>query len=162
MATMMTVILKIPSFDAESKPTREELCKTIPEYVRNRFYESLSNDDEVYLADADNEVVFGGDNPNGIKLLASNWNEDIRRKTIRAIGNWLASGEICQLDSPYSYALKREVMAADNCFYPFSEKMAIVCDESNHSQMQPLIPDDMLNDLLKNTADYCTVVIFPK
>ena len=101
-------------------------------HVLKDAYNEEADDDEAYLAIdhvADDDIIFGSDNPQAILDAAKEWNILLQDNLREALNGYVVSfnknkghdNPTAVLDNTATYELKKAAMAVDNDFYAFAD-----------------------------------------
>lgn len=164
----MIILCKTPDY-LKDEPNDLVLNKTLSMLYDE--YCEYTDDSEAYLVTdyvSLDDVIFGKDQPEQLKKIAKHWNDDIYSELIAALKSFITSsgGTLDALtpiainsDSWELYRLKKAVIAANNDWHDFADKMTYICTQNGNAFFNPLLTEENLNDILMHPEEYIVVEV---
>ena len=145
-----------PKTEAEISP---EICGVVLSAIQEPFDEEKQNE-EAYIKDILNAdyFTFGSLNPRAIIDKVTDWNDSIRRRIIRGIGDVILEG--VKLDSLAMYELANATREGSDIFYDCAEMAALYDDKEWY--FHTILPDVVVEDAKAHPEKYVLVTVFVK
>lgn len=174
---MPKIFLAVPQdeFSVEDIRTNPQaVCQRLHELVKLEVEEHLA-DPEAYVVDYDGDMIghiLGAVEPEQLRSAAAEWNSNIRRNLLLAIGQLIedvgqmgvaaTNSNTLWLDSATTYNLKKAALAADNCFFDFAEDILNLPNDMGYTYLSAIISDQQLAAIMAAPEQYAILPIWVK
>lgn len=166
------ILLKIPQDEFNIEDIRRDprtVYRSLHRSAKLHIEEKLSDPEayvpEIYVED-EAQCIFGAVEPGRLQEAVLQWNASIRDNLLKAIGAYILSEGAGQtdpaaaLDTAATYSMKKATLAADNCFFDFSEFFVYPPNEQGFTWLESAISSQNLAAILAAPEQYAIVPVY--